>query len=57
VDCHPLGEQDKTICVSYLGWNVRGIVAEEIDLSKPQPVFCGKAVGARDYKPKKPKKP
>jgi hypothetical protein len=32
-DCPPVGDkQDRKLCVSYLGWNIRGIVAEEIGL-------------------------
>lgn len=31
-DCKSIDEQDRKICVPYLGWRIRGIVAEEIGL-------------------------
>jgi len=49
-------EQDKKICVSYLGWNVRGIVAEVIKLQNPDLDPCEEAFdGSRVAKESKPK--
>lgn len=41
-------EQDKELCVSYLGWNVRGFVAEAIKLKGPRPKSSGAADNGLD---------